>query len=272
MEFIPVNGVGEGDLADAAQLSSLADETPEGRSVVVLAKSKYGLRGREVASHEAQFIPFSAYTRMSGVDIDGRRLRKGATEAIAQFVRDNGGHVPQELIEIAANISRQGGTPLAVADGGLALGVIHLKDVVKGGMKERLGQLRAMGIRTVMITGEQSVDGCRQRRALVADGLRLQASPAGQARLYQERAGRRASGRDDQQDAPTMQADVGLAMNTGTMAAKEAGNMVDLDSNPTKLIEVVAIGKQLLITRGALTTFRSPTMSRNTSLSFRRCS
>src|SRR5579871_6627478 len=259
VEFITVDGVSQSELADAAQLSSLADETPEGRSIVVLAKEKYGLRGREVAEHEAQFIPFSAYTRMSGVDIDGRRLRKGATEAIAQFVRDNGGQVPQELIEIAANISRQGGTPLAVADGRLALGVIHLKDVVKGGMKERLGQLRMMGIRSVMITGDNPLTAAAIAAEAGVDDFLAQASPADKLAYIKKEQG---EGRlvamtgDGTNDAPALaQADVGLAMNTGTMAAKEAGNMVDLDSNPTKLIEVVAIGKQLLITRGALTTF-----------------
>ena len=259
VEFIPVNGVSEGDLADAAQLSSLADETPEGRSVVVLAKSKYGLRGREVASHEAQFIPFSAYTRMSGVDIDNRRLRKGATNSIAQFVRENGGVVPQELIDTTERISRQGGTPLAVADGRRALGVIHLKDVVKGGMKERLGQLRTMGIRSVMITGDNPLTAAAIAAEAGVDDFLSQASPADKlAYIKKEQTEGRlvAMTGDGTNDAPALaQADVGLAMNTGTMAAKEAGNMVDLDSNPTKLIEVVAIGKQLLITRGALTTF-----------------
>ncbi len=259
VEFIPVKGVSDLELADAAQLSSLADETPEGRSVVVLAKSKYGLRGREVASHEANFIPFSAYTRMSGVDLDGRRLRKGASEAIGQFVREQGGQVPQDLTETAERISRQGGTPLAVADGRRALGVIHLKDVVKGGMKERLGQLRAMGIRTVMITGDNPLTAAAIATEAGVDDFLAQASPADKLNYIKKEQG---EGRlvamtgDGTNDAPALaQADVGLAMNTGTMAAKEAGNMVDLDSNPTKLIEVVAIGKQLLITRGALTTF-----------------
>jgi K+-transporting ATPase ATPase B chain len=259
VEFIPVNGVTETGLADAAQLSSLADETPEGRSVVVLAKEKYGLRGREVASQEARFIPFSAYTRMSGVDLDGRRLRKGASDSIAQFIREQGGQVPPELSETAARISRQGGTPLAVADGRRALGVIHLKDVVKGGMKERLGQLRAMGIRTVMITGDNPLTAAAIAAEAGVDDFLAQASPADKLNYIKKE---QAEGRlvamtgDGTNDAPALaQADVGLAMNTGTMAAKEAGNMVDLDSNPTKLIEVVAIGKQLLITRGALTTF-----------------
>jgi K+-transporting ATPase ATPase B chain len=259
VEFICVRGVSETEMADAAQLSSLADETPEGRSVVVLAKSKYGLRGREVASHEAEFIPFSAYTRMSGVNLDGRHLRKGATESISQFVREQGGEVPADLIEASQRISRQGGTPLAVADGRRALGVIHLKDVVKGGMKDRLGQLRAMGIRTVMITGDNPLTAAAIASEAGVDDFLAQASPADKLAYIKREQG---EGRlvamtgDGTNDAPALaQADVGLAMNTGTMAAKEAGNMVDLDSNPTKLIEVVAIGKQLLITRGALTTF-----------------
>jgi potassium-transporting ATPase ATP-binding subunit len=259
VEFVPVNGVSEGELADAAQLSSLADETPEGRSVVVLAKTKYGLRGREVASHEATFIPFSAYTRMSGVDLDGRSLRKGASESVANFVRERGGVVPPDLTEACGRISRQGGTPLAVADGARALGVIHLKDVVKGGMKERLAQLRAMGIRSVMITGDNPLTAAAIAAEAGVDDFLAQASPADKLNYIKKE---QTDGRlvamtgDGTNDAPALaQADVGLAMNTGTMAAKEAGNMVDLDSNPTKLIEVVAIGKQLLITRGALTTF-----------------
>jgi K+-transporting ATPase ATPase B chain len=259
VEFVPVSGVTEGDLADAAQLSSLADETPEGRSVVVLAKTKYGLRGREVSSHEATFIPFSAYTRMSGVDLDGRFLRKGATESVANFVREQGGVVPADLTETASRISRQGGTPLAVADGPRALGVIHLKDVVKGGMRERLAQLRTMGIRSVMITGDNPLTAAAIAAEAGVDDFLAQASPADKLNYIKKE---QTDGRlvamtgDGTNDAPALaQADVGLAMNTGTMAAKEAGNMVDLDSNPTKLIEVVAIGKQLLITRGALTTF-----------------
>ena len=259
VEFLPLEGVSEAELAGAAQLSSLADETPEGRSAVVLAKERYGLRGREVASHEAEFIPFTAYTRMSGVDLDGRRLRKGATDAIAQFVREEGGAVPEELTEMAARISRQGGTPLAVADGARALGVIHLKDVVKGGMRERLAQLRAMGIRTIMITGDNPLTAASIAAEAGVDNFLAQASPADKLNYIRKE---QADGRlvamtgDGTNDAPALaQADVGLAMNSGTMAAKEAGNMVDLDSNPTKLIEVVAIGKQLLITRGALTTF-----------------
>jgi len=259
VEFLPVDGVTEGELADAAQLSSLADETPEGRSVVVLAKDKYGLRGREVSEHEARFIPFTAYTRMSGVDLDGRRLRKGATEAIAKFVEEAGGKVTPSLTEISNRISRNGGTPLAVCDGSRALGVIHLKDIVKGGMKERLASLRAMGIRSVMITGDNPLTAAAIAAEAGVDDFLAQATPKDKLEYIKKE---QAEGRlvamtgDGTNDAPALaQADVGVAMNTGTMAAKEAGNMVDLDSNPTKLIEIVAIGKQLLITRGSLTTF-----------------
>lgn len=259
VEFIPLEGASESELADAAQLSSLADETPEGRSVVVLAKEKYNLRGREVAEHEAQFIPFSAYTRMSGVDLDGHRLRKGATDAIAKFVKESGGSVPESLMEISNRISRNGGTPLAVADGPKALGVIHLKDIVKGGMKERLASLRAMGIRSVMITGDNPLTAAAIAREAGVDDFLAQATPKDKLEyiIKEQSQGRLvAMTGDGSNDAPALaQADVGVAMNTGTMVAKEAGNMVDLDSNPTKLIEIVAIGKQLLITRGSLTTF-----------------
>jgi len=259
VEFIPVEGASESELADAAQLSSLADETPEGRSVVVLAKEKYSLRGREVAEHEAEFIPFSAYTKMSGVNIDGRKLRKGATDAVAKFVKDAGGKVPSALTEISDRISRNGGTPLAVADGPKVLGVIHLKDIVKGGMKERLASLRAMGIRSVMITGDNPLTAAAIAQEAGVDDFLAQATPKDKLEYIKKE---QTQGRlvamtgDGTNDAPALaQADVGVAMNTGTMAAKEAGNMVDLDSNPTKLIEIVAIGKQLLITRGSLTTF-----------------
>ncbi|MBV9033321.1 MAG: potassium-transporting ATPase subunit KdpB [Acidobacteriaceae bacterium] len=259
VEFIPFSGVTEEELADAAQLSSLADETPEGRSVVVLAKEKYGLRGREVAQHEANFIPFSAYTRMSGVDIDGRALRKGASTAVAHFVKERGGTIPPGYEEASDRISRNGGTPLAVADGSRALGIIHLKDIVKGGMKERMQQLRTMGIRSVMITGDNPLTAAAIAHEAGVDDFLAQATPADKlAYIKKEQAEGRlvAMTGDGTNDAPALaQADVGVAMNTGTMAAKEAGNMVDLDSNPTKLIEIVAIGKQLLITRGALTTF-----------------
>jgi len=259
VEFITVDGVNESELADAAQLSSLADETPEGRSIVVLAKQKYSLRGREVAEHEANFIPFSAYTRMSGVDIDGRQLRKGATDAIIQFVKEAGGRVPASLSEMSDRISRNGGTPLAVADGKKVLGIIHLKDIVKGGMRERLASLRAMGISSVMITGDNPLTAAAIAQEAGVDDFLAQATPKDKLEYIRKE---QAQGRlvamtgDGTNDAPALaQADVGVAMNTGTMAAKEAGNMVDLDSNPTKLIEIVAIGKQLLITRGSLTTF-----------------
>jgi K+-transporting ATPase ATPase B chain len=259
VEFITVDGVSESELADAAQLSSLADETPEGRSIVVLAKDKYKLRGREVAQHNAHFIPFSAYTRMSGVDMDGRRLRKGATDAIAQFVKEAGGTAPQSLKEESDRISSSGGTPLAVADGPRVLGIVHLKDIVKGGMRDRLASLRAMGIRSVMITGDNPLTAAAIAHEAGVDDFLAQATPKDKLEYIRKE---QAEGRlvamtgDGTNDAPALaQADVGVAMNTGTMAAKEAGNMVDLDSNPTKLIEIVAIGKQLLITRGSLTTF-----------------
>ncbi|HEV2348879.1 MAG TPA: potassium-transporting ATPase subunit KdpB [Terriglobia bacterium] len=259
VEFVPAAGVSESDLADAAQLSSLADETPEGRSIVVLAKEKYGLRGREVSDQEVQFIPFSAYTRMSGVDLDGRRLRKGATDAILKFVREAGGTVPASFQDKSDLISRSGGTPLAVTDGPRLLGLVHLKDIVKGGMRDRLAQLRAMGIRSVMITGDNPLTAAAIAQEAGVDDFLAQATPKDKMDYIKKE---QAEGRlvamtgDGTNDAPALaQADVGLAMNTGTSAAKEAGNMVDLDSNPTKLVDVVAIGKQLLITRGALTTF-----------------
>jgi K+-transporting ATPase ATPase B chain len=259
VEFLTVAGVTAEELADAAQLSSLADETPEGRSVVVLAKEKYGLRGRHIPEHEATFIPFSAYTRMSGVDFEGKQFRKGATEAICNFVRERGGVVPPDFMDMNDRISRSGGTPLAVANGGRLLGVIHLKDIVKGGMSERIAQLRRMGIRTVMITGDNPLTAAAIASEAGVDDFLAQATPKDKLDYIKKEqlAGRLvAMTGDGTNDAPALaQADVGLAMNTGTMAAKEAGNMVDLDSNPTKLIEVVAIGKQLLITRGALTTF-----------------
>jgi K+-transporting ATPase ATPase B chain len=259
VEFIPIGDASEGELADAAQLSSLADETPEGRSIVVLAKEKYAYRGREVAEHEAHFIPFTAQTRMSGVDIDGRRIRKGATESVVEFVQEQGGTIPPELTETTQRISRSGGTPLVVADRDHVLGVIHLKDVVKGGMRERFEQLRRIGIRTVMITGDNPLTAAAIAAEAGVDDFLAQATPKDKMDLIKkEQAGGRlvAMTGDGTNDAPALaQADVGLAMNTGTMAAKEAGNMVDLDSNPTKLIEVVAIGKQLLMTRGSLTTF-----------------
>ena len=259
VEFLAINGVSAEELADAAQLSSLADETPEGRSVVVLAKEKYGLRGRHIPENEATFIPFSAYTRMSGVDFEGRQLRKGATDAICKFVAERGGEVHGYFQEMSDRIARNGGTPLAVCDGKRLLGVIHLKDIVKGGMKERIAQLRRMGIRSIMITGDNPLTAAAIAAEAGVDDFLAQATPKDKLEYIKKE---QAIGRlvamtgDGTNDAPALaQADVGLAMNTGTTAAKEAGNMVDLDSNPTKLIEVVAIGKQLLITRGALTTF-----------------
>jgi K+-transporting ATPase ATPase B chain len=259
VEFLAIAGVNDEELADAAQLSSLADETPEGRSVVVLAKEKYGLRARHIPEHEAAFIPFSAYTRMSGVDFEGRQFRKGATDAIIKFVTERGGSAPAYFRDMSDRISRNGGTPLAVCDGKRLLGIIHLKDIVKGGMKERIAQLRRMGIRSVMITGDNPLTAAAIAAEAGVDDFLAQATPKDKLEYIrkEQSAGRLvAMTGDGTNDAPALaQADVGLAMNTGTAAAKEAGNMVDLDSNPTKLIEVVAIGKQLLITRGALTTF-----------------
>ncbi|MBZ5516396.1 MAG: potassium-transporting ATPase subunit KdpB [Acidobacteriia bacterium] len=259
VEFIPAEGVSESEVADAAQLSSLADETPEGRSIVVLAKQKYRLRGRHVSEHEARFIPFTALTRMSGVDLDGRQLRKGAGDAILKFVQEQGGEVPASFTTIINNIARTGGTPLAVADGPRLLGVVHLKDIVKGGIKERMAQLRAMGIRSVMITGDNPLTAAAIANEAGVDDFLAQATPKDKMDFIKKEQGQGrlvAMTGDGTNDAPALaQADVGVAMNTGTMAAKEAGNMVDLDSNPTKLIEIVAIGKQLLITRGSLTTF-----------------
>ena len=258
--FIPAPGVTEKELADAAQLSSLADETPEGRSIVVLAKERYGLRGRELGSHEATFVPFSAQTRMSGVDLNGFQIRKGASESIATFVLQNGSVFPQAVRSSVEEIARSGGTPLVVAERTRgALGVIELKDIVKGGMRERFDQLRAMGIRTVMITGDNPLTAAAIAQEAGVDDFLAQATPKDKMDLIRRE---QADGKlvamtgDGTNDAPALaQADVGVAMNTGTQAAKEAGNMVDLDSNPTKLIEVVEIGKQLLMTRGSLTTF-----------------
>ncbi|HEY6802343.1 MAG TPA: potassium-transporting ATPase subunit KdpB [Pyrinomonadaceae bacterium] len=257
--FIPLPGVPEQELAEAAQLSSLSDETPEGRSIVVLAKEKYGLRGRELAPHEATFIPFTAQTRMSGVDFDGREVRKGAADAIEKYLNGFSKVVPKELRGIVEDISRAGGTPLVVAEDRVALGVIHLKDIVKGGMVERFNQMRQMGIKTIMITGDNPLTAATIAREAGVDDFLAQATPEDKmALIKREQEGGKlvAMTGDGTNDAPALaQADVGVAMNTGTQAAKEAGNMVDLDSNPTKLIEVVEIGKQLLITRGALTTF-----------------
>jgi len=258
-EFIPLHGVDQNELADAAQLSSLADETPEGRSIVVLAKEKYGLRGRELAAHEAHFIPFTAQTRMSGINYNGREIRKGAVDAIERYVSTNGLPAPKEMREVVERIAKSGGTPLVVAENHRPLGIIYLKDIVKGGMKERFDQLRAMGIRTVMITGDNPLTAAAIAREAGVDDFLAEAKPEDKMALIKRE---QAEGKlvamtgDGTNDAPALaQADVGVAMNTGTQAAKEAGNMVDLDSNPTKLIEVVEIGKQLLMTRGALTTF-----------------
>jgi len=252
-------GVTETELADAAQLASLADETPEGRSIVVLVKQKYGLRGRELAQQNPTFVPFTAQTRMSGVDLDGLEIRKGAQDAIAKYAAERGNRVPAELLQVVETISSGGGTPLLVARNRVVLGAIQLEDIVKGGMTERFNQLRAMGIRTVMITGDNPLTAAAIAKQAGVDGFLAEAKPEDKMALIKAE---QAKGKlvamtgDGTNDAPALaQADVGVAMNTGTQAAKEAGNMVDLDSNPTKLIEIVEIGKQLLITRGALTTF-----------------
>jgi K+-transporting ATPase ATPase B chain len=258
-ELLPLTGVSEAQLADAAQLSSLADETPEGRSIVVLAKEQYGIRGREVAAMKAVFVPFTAQTRMSGVDLDGREVRKGAADAIERYVIAQGGTINADMRGIVDRISRSGGTPLVVAERGRALGIVHLKDVVKGGIRERFAALRAMGIRTVMITGDNPLTAASIASEAGVDDFLAQATPEDKMALIkreQQEGKLVAMTGDGTNDAPALaQADVGVAMNTGTQAAKEAGNMVDLDSNPTKLIDIVEIGKQLLMTRGALTTF-----------------
>ncbi|MCX5143451.1 potassium-transporting ATPase subunit KdpB [Streptomyces sp. NBC_00338] len=263
-EFLPVRGTTEAELADAAQLSSLADETPEGRSVVVLAKEKYGLRERHQGElSAAEWVAFTAQTRMSGVDVEGRRVRKGATGSVVSWVKERGGSVSADAQALTDRIAQAGGTPLLVAledaDGARVLGVIHLKDVVKEGMRERFDELRRMGIRTVMITGDNPLTAKAIAQEAGVDDFLAEATPEDKmALIKREQAGGKlvAMTGDGTNDAPALaQADVGVAMNTGTSAAKEAGNMVDLDSNPTKLIEIVEIGKQLLITRGALTTF-----------------
>jgi K+-transporting ATPase ATPase B chain len=256
-EFIAAPGVDERELAEVAQLASLADETPEGRSIVVLAKERFGLRERELGEHE--FVPFTATTRMSGVNLNGTRIRKGAADAVKLFIVESGGRAPAEVDASVQRVAEQGGTPLVVAKDNFALGVVHLKDVVKGGMRERFDELRKMGIRTVMITGDNRVTAAVIAQEAGVDDFLAEATPEAKLALIKEE---QAKGRmvamtgDGTNDAPALaQSDVGVAMNTGTTAAKEAGNMVDLDSNPTKLIEIVEVGKQLLITRGALTTF-----------------
>jgi K+-transporting ATPase ATPase B chain len=258
-EFIPAPDISAERLADAAQLSSFADETPEGRSIVVLAKERYGMRGRDMTSLHADFVPFSAQTRMSGVDLNSHCIRKGSVDAITRFLEEQGATLPQKVREAVDNIARLGGTPLVVAENKTALGVIYLKDIVKGGLKDRLGRLRQMGIRSIMITGDNPLTAAVIAREAGVDDFLAEAKPKDKMDLIRRE---QAKGKlvamtgDGTNDAPALaQADVGVAMNSGTQAAKEAGNMVDLDSNPTKLIEIVEIGKQLLMTRGALTTF-----------------
>jgi K+-transporting ATPase ATPase B chain len=258
-EFVAAPGVTNNQLADAAQFSSLPDETPEGRSIVVLAKEKYGLRGRELTGLQAEFVPFSAVTRMSGVNFDGRVIRKGAVDAIERHLKEAGGVLPDALRGTVETIARSGGTPLVVSENGRALGVIHLKDIVKGGIRDRFQQLRDMGIRTIMITGDNPLTAAAIAQEAGVDDFLAQATPKDKMDLIKKE---QAQGKlvamtgDGTNDAPALaQSDVGVAMNTGTQAAKEAGNMVDLDSNPTKLLEIVEIGKQLLMTRGSLTTF-----------------
>jgi K+-transporting ATPase ATPase B chain len=261
VEFVTVNGTGERDLADIAQLASLADETPEGRSIVVLAKDKYNIRARQMEQEapQAHFVPFTAQTRMSGIDWNGTSIRKGAPDTVMSYIEENGHKVPAAMTEVVERIARSGGTPLAVARNGQAVGVIHLKDVVKGGIKERFAHLRQMGIKTVMITGDNPLTAAAIAAEAGVDDFLAQATPEAKLKLireYQQGGRLVAMTGDGTNDAPALaQADVAVAMNTGTQPAREAANMVDLDSNPTKLIEIVEIGKQLLMTRGALTTF-----------------
>jgi K+-transporting ATPase ATPase B chain len=259
VEFVPAPGVDPQSLAQAAQLASLADETPEGRSIVVLAKNKFGLRSQEVHEQHAKFIPFTAQTRLSGVDLNGQKIRKGATDSVERFLAENGGSLPAEVRQSVEQVAKLGGTPLVVADGDQALGVVYLKDIVKGGIKERFGELRRMGIKTVMITGDNPLTATAIAAEAGVDDFLAEATPEAKLKMIREyQAGGRlvAMTGDGTNDSPALaQADVAVAMNSGTQAAKEAGNMVDLDSNPTKLIEIVEIGKQLLMTRGALTTF-----------------
>ncbi len=258
-EFLPAEGVAMSQLVDAAQLASLADETPEGRSIVVLAKERFDLRGRNLQELGATFLPFSAQTRMSGVNLPGREIRKGAAEAIAAYVAARSGQVPDSVTRLVDQVARTGGTPLVVAEGAHVLGVLHLKDILKGGIRERFGDLRRMGIKTVMITGDNQLTAAAIAAEAGVDDFLAQATPEAKLALirdYQARGQMVAMTGDGTNDAPALaQADVAVAMNTGTQAAREAGNMVDLDSNPTKLIQIVEIGKQMLMTRGSLTTF-----------------
>src|ERR1700683_5587162 len=258
-EFMPAPDVTPERLGGVAQLASLSDETPEGRSIVVLAKEKYNLRGRDLTGMRAEFVPFSAQTRMSGVDLPGTRIRKGSADAIARFLESQGSSLPRQVTDSVEEIARMGGTPLVVAENSTALGVVYLKDIVKGGLKDRLARLRAMGIRSIMITGDNPLTAAVIAREAGVDDFLAEAKPKDKMDLIKREQGKGklvAMTGDGTNDAPALaQADVGVAMNTGTQAAKEAGNMVDLDSNPTKLIEIVEIGKQLLMTRGALTTF-----------------
>lgn len=258
-DFIPARGVDERTLADAAQLASLADETPEGRSIVILAKQRFNLRERDVQSLHATFVPFTAQSRMSGINIDNRMIRKGSVDAIRRHVESNGGHFPADVEQNVENVARLGATPLVVVEGARVLGVIALKDIVKGGIKERFAQLRKMGIKTVMITGDNRLTAAAIAAEAGVDDFLAEATPEAKLALirqYQAEGRLVAMTGDGTNDAPALaQADVAVAMNSGTQAAKEAGNMVDLDSNPTKLIEVVHIGKQMLMTRGSLTTF-----------------
>lgn len=258
-DFIPARGVDERTLADAAQLASLADETPEGRSIVILAKQRFNLRERDMQSLHATFVPFTAQSRMSGINIDNRMIRKGSVDAIRRHVESNGGHFPADVEQNVENVARLGATPLVVVEGARVLGVIALKDIVKGGIKERFAQLRKMGIKTVMITGDNRLTAAAIAAEAGVDDFLAEATPEAKLALirqYQAEGRLVAMTGDGTNDAPALaQADVAVAMNSGTQAAKEAGNMVDLDSNPTKLIEVVHIGKQMLMTRGSLTTF-----------------
>ena len=257
--FLPAEGVSEQELADIAQLASLADETPEGRSIMVLAKQKFNLRERDIKSLDATFVHFSAHTRMSGVDMRGKQIRKGAADAIRKHVEDLGSHFPPSVLGTVEAVARRGSTPLVVAEGSRVLGVVELKDIVKGGIKERFAELRKMGIKTIMITGDNRLTAAAIAAEAGVDDFLAEATPEAKLALIRQH---QAEGRlvamtgDGTNDAPALaQADVAVAMNTGTQAAKEAGNMVDLDSNPTKLIEIVETGKQMLMTRGSLTTF-----------------